>query len=204
MSNGGDSELGEWKPGRPNILVSGTPGVGKTTICKKCAEDLGLRHIEVGAFAKERDLLAEYDEQLDTYYIHEDEVLDRLEGIMKDGGVVLDYHSVDWFPERWIQMAVVLQCRTEVLYDRLVDRGYSKQKLNNNMECEILRVIGDEVVDNYPKVPLLKLNNNDEKDMDENVKAIKKTYQALMNKSEDGTQDGDVVDDGGTSVDEVR
>lgn len=33
----------------PNILVTGSPGTGKTSFSESLAEELGLRHVNVGA-----------------------------------------------------------------------------------------------------------------------------------------------------------
>jgi hypothetical protein len=38
--------------GAPNILVSGTPGVGKSSLASRLAEKSGLTWINVGEFAK--------------------------------------------------------------------------------------------------------------------------------------------------------
>jgi hypothetical protein len=40
--------------GAPNILVSGTPGVGKSSLASRLAEKSGLTWINVGEFAKVR------------------------------------------------------------------------------------------------------------------------------------------------------
>ena len=44
---------------------------------------------------------------------------------MTNGGCVLDYTSVDYFPERWFDLVIVLQCDNDVLYPRLEKRGYA-------------------------------------------------------------------------------
>lgn len=41
------------------------------------------------------------------------------------GGVILDYHTCDIFPERWIDLVVVLRCDHTVLWDRLEARPVS-------------------------------------------------------------------------------
>lgn len=42
---------------RPNIMVTGTPGVGKTTLCELLAERVGFKHIKVGQIMTEKYVL---------------------------------------------------------------------------------------------------------------------------------------------------
>lgn len=186
----------DWKPSQPNILITGTPGVGKSELSKRLSQELGLRHIDVSAFARERDLLADFDASLNTYYMHEDAVLDELEPLMTTGGIVLDHHSVDWFPERWVQIAVVLRARTDILYDRLINREYGKGKLENNMQAEIMEVILDETVNAYSQLTILQLDSNTDEDVESNLKTIKKAWNGLIhrdNRIDSQTTQNDVV-----------
>lgn len=41
---------------------------------------------------------------------------------MADGGVIIEHHSVDWFPERWFDLVIVLRTDNTILYDRLAKR----------------------------------------------------------------------------------
>ena len=43
----------ETKRKRPNILITGTPGVGKTSTASLIAERLGFRHVNVGELIKQ-------------------------------------------------------------------------------------------------------------------------------------------------------
>ena len=52
----------------------------------------------------------------------EDKLLDELEPVMAPGGVVVEFHTVDLFPERWFDLVLVLRADTSVLYDRLQKR----------------------------------------------------------------------------------
>lgn len=180
------SEAAEWKPsGQPNMLVTGTPGVGKSTLAAELAIELGLRHIEIGAFARERDLVESYDEKLKCHVLQEDAVLDALEPIMATGGVVIDHHSSDWFPQRWFQAVAVLRTDTAALYDRLEARGYELLKLNHNVQAEIMQVVRDEAVESYPDVPTIECNNDTWDDKPKVLAALKKQYRALR-KTGDG------------------
>lgn len=62
---------------KPNILVTGTPGTGKTTTSSALADATQLRHINVGDLVKEKNLHEGWDEQLDCYVINEDLVLSQ-------------------------------------------------------------------------------------------------------------------------------
>ncbi len=41
---------------------------------------------------------------------------------MAQGGVIVDFHSCDFFPERWFDLVVVLRVDNSVLYPRLENR----------------------------------------------------------------------------------
>lgn len=41
---------------------------------------------------------------------------------MAKGGNIVDYHSCDFFPERWFDGVFVIRCNNTTLYDRLAAR----------------------------------------------------------------------------------
>lgn len=177
-------EASKWVPRRPNVLITGTPGTGKSTVASEIALELGLRHVDVGQFARERDLVEMYDNKLDCHVLHEDAVLDALEPIMTDGAVILDHHSSDWFPERWIQAVVILRTDTAVLYDRLEAREYSATKLGHNVQAEIMQVVRDEAVASYPRAERLEVINNKWEDKDNIVVQVKRIHNKLIHGSQ--------------------
>ena len=50
------------------------------------------------------------------------QLLDELEPQLGAGGTVVEFHTVDFFPERWFNLVLVLRTNNTVLYDRLVAR----------------------------------------------------------------------------------
>lgn len=58
----------------PNIIITGTPGVGKTVHCEQLASDIGLKHLSVNQVAKERDCHETYDEERKSWVVDEDKV----------------------------------------------------------------------------------------------------------------------------------
>lgn len=41
---------------------------------------------------------------------------------MAAGGNIVDFHTCDFFPERWFDLVVVLRTDNSILYPRLVSR----------------------------------------------------------------------------------
>ena len=59
---------------RPNILITGTPGTGKTTHADLVASELALTHLNVGDLVKEHELHDGYDEEYQAFTINDDKV----------------------------------------------------------------------------------------------------------------------------------
>lgn len=59
---------------QPNIIITGTPGVGKTTHCETLAESTGLKHLSVNEIVKERGCHDGYDDELKSWIVDEDKV----------------------------------------------------------------------------------------------------------------------------------
>lgn len=159
---------------RVNILITGTPGTGKSSICEKLLPMLpNFEYINVGEFASERQLYSDYDEELECHILDEDAVLENLKPIMEDetGGIIVDYHGCDFFPKEWFDAVFVLRTSTTPLFDRLSDRGYSQKKLDSNVESEIYQIILDEAKSTFERV--YEFKNDGPTDMEENIDRIR-------------------------------
>lgn len=106
------------------------------------------------------------------------------------GGIVLDFHSCDFFPEDWFDLIVVLKSDNSILYDRLEKRyacfietndkrsllnlfsGYPVAKVQENVQCEIMQVILEEAREAYPETMIVDLDSNTAEEMESNVDRI--------------------------------
>eukprot|EP00441_Pelagodinium_beii_P014342 CAMPEP_0197654028 /NCGR_PEP_ID=MMETSP1338-20131121/38448_1 /TAXON_ID=43686 ORGANISM="Pelagodinium beii, Strain RCC1491" /NCGR_SAMPLE_ID=MMETSP1338 /ASSEMBLY_ACC=CAM_ASM_000754 /LENGTH=173 /DNA_ID=CAMNT_0043229395 /DNA_START=60 /DNA_END=581 /DNA_ORIENTATION=- len=129
---------------RPNVLVTGTPGVGKSTFCEALATSAGFRHLEVSKMVREQKLYREWDDEMDCSIFDEDMVGDALEPLLDDGGCLVDFHSSAPLDDRWFDLVVVLRADTNTLYSRLEKRHYPESKIKGNVEAEIFQTCLEE------------------------------------------------------------
>lgn len=163
------------KPSRkiPNILVTGTPGVGKTTLGKLLPEYIeGLTFYNVGELVNSEKLYKTWNEKYNVPEFDEDMVVDYFEKIMDKEGCVLEFHSSGFFPERWFDLVVLLRTDNTILYDRLKERKYEEEKISENLECEILEVTHDEVYEAYKPETILELKNDLPEHVEKNIQTI--------------------------------
>ncbi|EYE99529.1 nucleoside triphosphates FAP7 [Aspergillus ruber CBS 135680] len=157
----------------PNVIITGTPGVGKTVHCEQLAQDTGLRHLSVNKIAKERNCFENYDQELETWVVDEDKLLDAIEDEVLQGGYLIDWHACDLFPRSWIDLVVVLRCpSTSTHYDRLSTRGYPESKLQENLDSEIFGVLLEEAHESFDEEIVVELNSEKDGDVENNCARI--------------------------------
>ncbi|KAJ4311556.1 factor activating pos9 [Neodidymelliopsis sp. IMI 364377] len=158
----------------PNIVITGTPGVGKTTHAEQLARATGFKHVSVNQIVKDEGFHEGKDEETGSWIVDEDKLLDYLEErqISEQGGSILDWHACDLFPERWIDLVIVLRCDSTVLYDRLTARGYKDKKLEENMDSEIMQVLLDEAREAYKEEIVVELRSDSADDVEGNLERV--------------------------------
>jgi adenylate kinase len=137
-----------------------------------------MKHLNIGEIIKENKCYEGRDEALDTNILDEDKLLDVMEALVDEAteegvGVVADFHVCEIFPERWFDLVLVLRAKTEVLFDRLTNRGYSEKKRSENMECEIMQVILDEAKEAYDPAIVHEVSSNTVEEMESNIQRVK-------------------------------
>ena len=181
--------------GLPNILITGTPGVGKTSLCSLLENQLpeeykiqGFQYVKLTDLIQSKKLYKNWNEEFDVPEFDVDMVCDELEPLMSGrGGIILEFHSCDFFPERWFQLVVLLRCDNTQLYDRLKERGYAEKKITENIECEILDVLKEEVEQSYKPEIVLELRSDTVEDMQSNIESVATRIKGII-EARGGTQ----------------
>ncbi|BDD61952.1 hypothetical protein MAP00_006961 [Monascus purpureus] len=170
----------------PNVIITGTPGVGKTVHCEQLAQETGLRHLSINRIAKERDCFESFDQKLESWVVDEDKLLDAIEDEVLQGGYLIDWHACELFPKSWIDLVVVLRCpSTSILYDRLSARGYHETKLQENLDAEIFGVLAEEAREAFDEEAVVELNSEHDGDVENNCARISAWIEAWQkNRSE--------------------
>merc|ERR1711988_1095606 len=103
----------------PNILITGTPGTGKTILATQLANNIeNLSHFNINELIKQEQYTEGYDKEFDSHILDEDKLLDAMEDKMGEGGQIVDYHSNDFFPQRFFDLVIVLRCDNSILHPR--------------------------------------------------------------------------------------
>lgn len=166
----------------PNILVTGVPGTGKTTLCRRLLEELpGFRHVELGKYIHDKKLYKEWDDKLNVPIVDDDMFVCFMDSFFsKDtkGGMLVDFHSPEDMRDRWFDLVIVLTTETSPLYDRLAKRGYQEAKIKENIQAEIFGVVTEQVhaTFNEKRVEIWMRSSNDDNDREATVKRVKKWY----------------------------
>lgn len=95
-----------------------------------------------------------------------------MEDELPQGGHIIDWHVCDVFPKSWIDLVVVLRTDSAKLYDRLKARNYPEQKLQENLDSEIMEVLLDEARESYNEEIVVELRSDEADDIEDNVGRI--------------------------------
>ncbi|MFA4646515.1 adenylate kinase family protein [Pyrococcus kukulkanii] len=128
------------------IAITGTPGVGKTTVAKKLAKKLGYEYLSLRDFAIEKGVGVEKDGELE---IEVDELAYHVEKDLKGRNIILDGHLSHLMPA---DIVIVLRAHPKIIGERLKDRGYPEEKVKENVEAELVDVILIEAVEEHENV----------------------------------------------------
>ena len=128
---------------RKVILVTGTPGVGKTTVSHKLASKLDALYISITELVKKQKLITSVDEERRTLIADTEKVSKQLQEILAkaEASIIIEGHyAVDVVPKKDVNMVFVLRRDPRELKGALEKRGYEEKKLWENLAAEILDV----------------------------------------------------------------
>ena len=144
------------------IIVTGTPGTGKTVVAKRTARQKGCKYVDVNKLIKEKKIYDSYDRKRKAFDVDTKKLNKFLiklileEKTKKIKCLVLDSHLTHYLPSRYVDLCIVTKTGLKKLKKRLEKRNYSKQKVRENLDAEIFDVCLNEAKEEGHRIKIIK------------------------------------------------
>jgi len=125
------------------LIVTGTPGVGKSSVSELLVSRIRARSISLGALVEKEELHAEVDRRRETLVADMKRLRERVEEIVANsvGDIVVEGHyAVDIVRPEDMHLVFVLRRDPQELERVLRERLYREEKVRENLAAEILDV----------------------------------------------------------------
>ena len=153
------------------FAITGTPGTGKSSVSRELRAR-GYDVIDMNEHIREHGLLGDLDTARDTHEVDLDLLNDSLEEYRdSDKLFLMDSHLSHFMDCSGI---IVLRCHPDVLAKRLESRGYSQEKVIENVQSEVLDVILCEATESDIPVFEVDCSHGDASDSADSVEEILK------------------------------
>ena len=163
------------------IIISGTPGCGKTSVASELSKLLDANTISLNELAVSDDFSFEYDKERKTYIvdfkIFLPYILKKIEIIkMNDPKfLIIESHFSDIIPNKFIDFAFILRCDPDELVERLKEKNYDLNKITENVQSEILGNCVNYLVQKKIKKPIYEIDTTNL-----NIESVTKTINDII------------------------
>jgi adenylate kinase len=139
------------------IIITGTPGTGKTSLAKRLSEDLHCTYINTSELALKHKATHNDPTGRDTLVIEEDILVRKIKQIIDNTSskcIIIDTHypSILRDLKKYNPLVLVLRATPETLVKRLEKRGWRRNKILENAEAELLGIVDLEARSVFPRV----------------------------------------------------
>lgn len=129
----------------PIYVCTGTPGTGKTELSKELAKRMKMKYVDVNRIIKKEKLIESYDKVRETSVVDEKKLAKALIKLAKEkDNMIIDSHMSHELPPKYVDWCIVTKCDPDILKKRLEKKGYPKEKVEENVDAEILDICRSE------------------------------------------------------------
>ncbi|MFX0029130.1 MAG: adenylate kinase family protein, partial [Candidatus Hermodarchaeota archaeon] len=149
-----------------NIIISGTPGCGKTSVANELSNLIKGEIISLNELAISDYFSFEYDEDRKTvivdFKIFLPFVLEKIKKIKKRDlpFLIIESHFSDIIPNKYIDYVFILRCNPDKLINRLKNKNYNQKKIRENIQAEILGNCTNYFVNKKTKKPIFEIDTS--------------------------------------------
>ncbi len=141
-----------------NIILTGTPGTGKTEVSKELAKSIKAQLIDVNKLIEKHKFFSKVDKEDNAKIVNLRDLEDYLRNyVCSDEKFIIESHLLCELslPADFV---FVLRTHPKLLRSRISKRKYSKIKIENNISCEILDYCLIKSEANYTKNIIYEIN----------------------------------------------
>lgn len=142
------------------MYITGVPGTGKTSVAEKLCKQLSLEYIEINTIVLDKGLFLGYDIGRDTVIIDEELLIPHMDSLMTTQrrfcivGGVIPFKTL-------FNLVIVLRCAIHVLRTRLQARDYPIEKIEANVQAEIMNVMFFDALELISAEKTIEVSNDD-------------------------------------------
>ena len=132
------------------IIISGTPGCGKTSISNILSTKENIKVISINYLLDNYDLNLGTDEVREYKIVDVDNmipIVDEIKEKYEDKTIIFEGHLAQDYPNA--DKVIVLRCNPLELEKRLNTRDWTDKKIHENIEAEILAICTQESYETY-------------------------------------------------------
>ena len=161
------------------IIVTGSVSSGKTTLAKRLSKKLDYKYIDVNKLIEQDKISSGYDKKMKCKIIDikklnkaliklinknkkplKNKTNKKLSQLIKKNkkiikGIVIDSHLSHYLPNRYVDLCIVTKCDIKELNKRLKKRKYGRDKIKENIECEIFDICLNEAKEQRHKLLII-------------------------------------------------
>jgi len=141
------------------VYITGVPGTGKTSVAKYISQKLNLKFLEVNDLVKQHDLYFGYDINRDTLIVDDELLIRKLKQEIKSNNRVCIAGGII-FEEGLFDIIILLHSSIPSLKMRFEARSYDEDKIESNLESEIMNVLYYELLEFNPSDIILEVMND--------------------------------------------
>ena len=167
------------------IVVTGTPGTGKTRFSKTLAKELQAQYIPLTEYVTKNELYLAIDRYRASKIIDLNRTRKNIRGLLSrsKGLVIVDTHVPDGVVDKKaVKQVFVLRCHPRILKKRLKAKGWNQRKTRENLLAEVLDICFISSINYYGLRRVAQLNTS-RTSLKSNIALAKRV---LMNRASKG------------------